>query len=143
MIEPSHSLLPIITMPTVFQTLLAVKKAETEKAKRRWEQLQREVAALECVAAMPLPQELLRVVPALGQAKFSRKEKSALRYKQVMELFGQHGGKLRLQTIVSALKVSRNAAKEWMNSLIDRSPETCPWTRVGDNRSRFMLKPTP
>jgi hypothetical protein len=41
------------------------------------------------------------------------------------------------------LRVSKNAAKDWMNAPIDKMPEATPWTRVEGNKSRFALKKSP
>ena len=127
-------------MATVFETLLQIKRVELEQAKLRYEALQREVAALELIASMPLPPSLLAQAPALKPPKLTKKEKHALREKRVLELFHRYDGRLDLDTLIQELRVSRTAIKEWMNSGIDRAPETTPWTRLDGNKSRFILK---
>jgi hypothetical protein len=136
----SSHLFPSPSMSTLFQHLLDSKKRELEQARMRFEELQRDIAALERAATMELPPELTQAVHLSSAPKLTKKEKHLLREKQILELFAQHEGTLHLSTIMAALKVSKNASKEWMNAPIDQSPENCPWERVEGNKSRFTLK---
>lgn len=127
-------------MATVFQGLLDRKRAELEQARIRYEELQRDVAALERAAMMDLPLPLAAEAPAPAEPKLSRQERHAQRERQVIELFRLHGGVLHLSTVMRELEVSKNAAKDWMNLEIDRAPMAYPWERVDGNKSRFRLK---
>jgi len=127
-------------MVTIFQNLLDHKRAELDQAKIRYEELQRDVAALERAASMQLPPSLFAEAPAPAMPKLSKKEKHALRERQIIELFHRSGGMLHLSTIMKELHVSKNAAKDWMNVEIDRAPMSCPWERVDGNKSRFIFK---
>lgn len=127
-------------MVTVFQNLLDCKRAELEKVRIRYEALQHDVAALERAATQELPPSLSAEALAPAVPHLPRKEKHARRVQQILELFRHHGGVLHLSAIMAELGISKNAAKEWMNTPIDQAPADCPWERVDGNRSRFRLK---
>ena len=60
--------------------------------------------------------------------------------RQVLALFERKGGRIWVDDVMHECKITKNPAKEWMNSRIDMDPEGCPWDRVDGIKTMFVLK---
>lgn len=123
-----------------FKTMLGLYRGNVEYMRVQYEEGLRNLAALERVSTINFPGLPQDIKDVLLPPKLTRRQRHAMRVERVLNLFFEHGGTLRLPTIMQALGLSKNAAKDWMNKQIDDFPETCQWERVNGNRSRFIHK---
>jgi hypothetical protein len=122
-------------MTSVFQALLETKRAELAEAHRRYQDAEQDVTALERVAAMDLPLNLL--VPA---DKYDATQLHGRRIDQVLDLLHRSGGTVHVRAVMAELQLSRTAARRFMNGVVDRFGDAAPWARVNGSRSEFVVR---
>jgi hypothetical protein len=127
-------------MSIAFNDLLAAKRIRLRRLEFACEELRRDIGKLERVQESDIPEEVMSAVDWVGEARLSRQEKNDHRMEKVLTLFRIYGGQIRLEQLMRALNLSKNATKEWMNSPIDRDPASCPWERVLGSKSHFALR---